>query len=173
MRPEGYIAEVPGMLIARWLCPLRGELLADIRAAHRAAHANSPRGLVSVASFGLDKRFPLAPGFDTNLSELAQTFAFTRPMLLATAVVLEFDGFLAAAMRRTSATIQRLVRGAPPVRLFKRHIEAIDWVMPRIPAEVVAAPLGGYVRAAARMAAEFAAWQTDEAARPRVRAETG
>jgi hypothetical protein len=57
--------------------------------------------------------------------------------------------------------------------VFRRQIEAIDWVAPRIPAEVVAAPLGGYVRAAARVATEFAAWQAEEAVRTRVRTESG
>src|SRR5262245_24480429 len=95
--------------------PIRGAAVDACRAAFAAAAVRYPAGLSVLAVYRLDRRFPLAPGFDSNVGELIDLARTVGRVARAIAVVLEFQGFAAAAMRGAIAVARSVVQPATAV----------------------------------------------------------
>lgn len=127
-RPEACLASVAGTLVAVHLAPIKTAWLPDIRGAvNRAADLRGgPVPLLSV--FRIDARFPLTPGFDSNLDELRETLRLLEKNVLGCAVVLEFDGFLRAVMRTAIKMISVLSAHKPPIAVHDSAVSGMRWL---------------------------------------------
>ncbi|UJR84581.1 hypothetical protein [Sandaracinus amylolyticus] len=129
-RPEASLVQLGGALVSIRRSPLRGARLVEAgRAIERAASA-SPRGLVLLTAFRLSRGHPIEPGFDANARELAETLRAVERLLVANAVLIEFDGMLATATRALVRTVWTLVRPRAAMGQFVRLSDAITWLLP-------------------------------------------
>jgi len=87
-----------------------------------------PDGLVMLASFRLDRRFPLPATFDHDLSALAATLRRIDQQVAAIASVLEFGGVRAAAMDLASRAVWALGRPSAKMASFRSLGEAAHWL---------------------------------------------
>lgn len=133
-RPEVALAWVAGTLVAVHLAPIQTPWLPDLRAAiTRAADLNGgPVPLLSV--FRLDARFPLRPGFDSNLGELRDTLRLLETSILGCAAVLEFGGILRAVMATALRTISLVSGRKPPIGVHDSVVSGVRWLATLAPA---------------------------------------
>lgn len=129
-RPEGVVLAREGAVVAIHLAPLQGERLTEIRLGIEAAARRHPSGLVLLSAFRLSPRFPLAPGFDSNIQELAANLRALDRVLVAIAGVVEFDGLRAAAFQAASRAVHVVARPRAALETFRRLSEALVWLAP-------------------------------------------
>lgn len=127
-----------GALVGIRRAPIGNDELPELRLAFERASSAHPSGLVMLLAVRLSPEFPLAPGFDHNLRELADLLRLIDRVLVATAVVIEFGGIRASAMRAATQVVRALARSRGEMALFSRFFEAVDWLLPR--ARAVGAP---------------------------------
>lgn len=137
-RPESCLLQSGGALVAIRRAPLDRAQLADVRRAMDEAVSNHAGGLVMLSAFRLSPDFPLRPGVDTDLRELADTLRALDRALAASATVIEFGGIRGAAMRVASRTVWSLARPRAVMGHFERLSDAVAWLLPH--ARVIGAP---------------------------------
>lgn len=168
-RPESALVWTGSALVAIHRALLDGPQLAEVRRAVDVAAAAQPDGLVLLTAYRLSPEFPLRPGFDTDLRELAETLRALDRVLAACATVIEFGGVRAAALRAASRAVLSLARPRAAMGYFDRISDAIPWLLPH--AEAVGGPSdpAAYVRlyrAAERALAEVDAERAARGERP-------
>lgn len=104
-------------------------------------------GLVLLAAFRLDPRFPIRADFDPDVEGLADTLRALDRRFIAVASVLEFGGVRAAAMRVASRAVWAVVRPSPTMADFERVGEAAHWLAAQATAAGAPADPASYVRA--------------------------
>jgi hypothetical protein len=115
-RDEVCVTHGGGVLVALTLTAIRSAWLVEHERVVNAFVASSGRPAPLLAIHRLDKRFPLDVGFDENLPELARTLGRLRGAFSAIAVVLEFDGIMAAAFGVSLDVVTLLAGGRlPPI----------------------------------------------------------
>ncbi|MBI2388196.1 MAG: hypothetical protein HYV09_01155 [Deltaproteobacteria bacterium] len=129
-RPEFCLAADRGAVVGIHRAPLHGPLLKAIREALQIAVDAHPAGLVCLSVFRLSRHFPLDPGFDKNVRELADTLRAIDRMVIANATLIEFGGVRAVAMRLASRAVIKLARPRAEMADFDRLTDAIAWVLP-------------------------------------------
>ncbi|AKF03040.1 hypothetical protein DB32_000189 [Sandaracinus amylolyticus] len=145
-RSEGSLVQLGSALVSIRRSPLRRARLVEAgRAIERAASAH-PRGCVLLSVLRLSRGHPIEPGFDANARELAETLRAVDRVLVANAVVVEFDGMLAVATRALVRTVWALARPRASMAQFARMSDAITWMLPH--ARAIGAPddAASYVR---------------------------
>lgn len=108
--------------------PVQGPVVAELRDAIGAAAAAWGQPLVCLSAFRLSPRFPLAPGFDGNVAELADLLRVFDRHMVAHAQVHEFDGIRAGAMRLATRAVVLLARPKATLATFERVSDAAAWL---------------------------------------------
>lgn len=127
-----------GAIVSIRRAPIQGAEGANaLRGIERAA-ALHPPGTVLLSVFRLSPRFPIAVETEMNLRELAETLRSIDRHLVANAVVLEFGGVRAAAMRLATRAVWSLARPRAVMSMHDRLSDAISWLLPH--ARAVGAP---------------------------------
>jgi hypothetical protein len=128
-RPEGCYALAGEVLVGLQLTAVKTAWLPDIRAALARASDRHGGPVQSLSVFRLDARFPLKPGFDSNMAELAETYRFACAHVRGIAVVLEFGGVHRAIMRASIKTVSTLARAIPPVSVHDSAPSGVHWLV--------------------------------------------
>lgn len=89
-----------------------------------------PRGLVSLTTLRLSPAFPIVPGFDANITELAGAARAVDRAVVAHATVLDFSGVRASAARLMGRAIWSLARPRASMAFFDRMTDALGWLTP-------------------------------------------
>ena len=89
------------------------------------------RQQLAVGGFRLDPAFPLEPGYDGNVAELADTARAIDQRLCAAAAVLEFGGVRRTAMEAVSRVVWRLARPRAELAFLDTLTDALVWLEPR------------------------------------------
>jgi hypothetical protein len=105
-----------------------GRSLEESRRAFEIVHAAHPGGVAMLSVFRLDRRFPIDRAPDYNLSDIVATLRAVERVLGVTAVVLEFGGLRAAAMRAVSRTAWTLARLPSKLAFFDCLTDAAAWL---------------------------------------------
>lgn len=129
-RAEECVVFERGVVVSIHRAPVRGARLSEIRRAIDLVAPDHPRGLVMLSAFRLSPRFPLGPGFDDNVGELAETLRAIERSSAAIANVIEFGGVRAAAMRLASRAVRTLARPRCAMEQFDRLSDAVVWLRP-------------------------------------------
>lgn len=129
-RPEFCLAADRGAVVGIHRAPLHGQLLKAVREGMQVAADAHPGGLVCLSVFRLSRHFPLDPGFDKNIRELADTLRAIDRMILANATLLEFSGVRAVAMRLATRAVIKLARPRAEMADFDRLTDAVAWLLP-------------------------------------------
>lgn len=127
-RPELCISLAHGTIIGVMLAPIATEWLPDIRRAVGTAFERRGGPLPMLSIFRLDPRFPIVPGFDSNLAELRETLVLIREQVRAIAVVIEFDGLIGGLMRRAVGIIAALAGPRPPQAVHTTAASGAYWL---------------------------------------------
>lgn len=129
-RDEVCVTHGGGVLVALTLTANRSAWLVEHERVVNAFVASSGRPAPLLAIHRLDKRFPLDVGFDENLPELARTLGRLRGAFSAIAVVLEFDGIMAAAFGVSLDVVTLLAGGRlPPIARHPTPGSALRWLV--------------------------------------------
>lgn len=131
-RPEVCIAETAGLLMGLYLAPVRSEWLPSIVGASEAAAARNGGAVPVLATFRLDRRFPLELGFDGNLADISGAFKKMRSTMSACSMVVEFGGIIGQAMRSAVSVVAALAGDRPSMAVHATTIEGLRWLEPRI-----------------------------------------
>ena len=145
-RETGCVSLQSGAIVSIRRANLDGPGLERFLAGMELAKKRYPRGLVMLAAFRLDSRFPLPATFDRNLSILAETLRRIDREMAAIASVLEFGGVRAAAMELASKAVWALGRPSAKMASFRGLGEAAQWLAEVGPEVGAPADPGVYVR---------------------------
>jgi hypothetical protein len=134
-----------GAFVSIRRAPFDAAQFAELRHAIESVATSYPR-TVSLLAFRLERAFPVAEHDLTDVHEFVKTLRAIDRHLAAQAIVLEFGGVRAAAMRALGRTVTRIVRPRGAIAFHDRLTEAATWLVPY--ARGVGAPddLGEYVR---------------------------
>jgi hypothetical protein len=130
-RPQGVVLAEGGVMVGIHLAPIKGERLLELRRGVEALGQENPRGVVSLGCVRLSRRFPLEPGFDDNVADLASTLRALDRCLVACANLVEFGGLQGAAFRFAVKAVCAIARPRAAVENFTRLSDAIVWMIPR------------------------------------------
>jgi len=129
-RPEACTVLERGALVTVRRAVYDGAQLRELCDAVARVSPAHPRGLVKLMTLRLSPAFPIGLGFDSNLTELAETARALDRMIVAHAVVLEFTGVRATATRMIGRTVWTLARPRAAMAIFDRLTDAIAWLTP-------------------------------------------
>lgn len=146
LRPEQCSVGVPGVVLMIRRAAVTLEHAVESCAAIEECARRSARGIVTLNVFRLCPDFPLQPGFDANVRDLASALRRIEPHVVASADVLEFGGMRAALMRAATRAVWALARPRAQQASVDRLSDAIEWLLPH--AQAIGAPddAGTYVR---------------------------
>jgi len=127
-RPAGCLTVQRGAMVSIRRALLDGSDLQAFLEALEVAKARHPDGLVLLATFRLDARFPLPATFDHNLSALAATLRHIDREIGAIASLIEFGGVRATAMELASRAVWALGRPSAKMASFRNLSDAAQWL---------------------------------------------
>lgn len=133
---EWCVAETGGVVLVLLLTSMRTAWLADFTQAVLDGAARCKGGCAPLLSvFRLDKRYPVDIGFKGNLSEIGEAHRTLAPFTVASSVVVEFEGILAASLRAAIAGLEVFSLKKYPQSVHKTLISGASWIVPHVAEE--------------------------------------